>query len=104
MLIPPWTAPGFVLDATLAPRVQSLRARHPRSGPPPIPFMSTDSGVQTKNRFNTEASAEKYAGSLGGTPTHFREVRCIREALGGLPKGAKVLDMPSGTEIGRAHV
>jgi 2-polyprenyl-3-methyl-5-hydroxy-6-metoxy-1,4-benzoquinol methylase len=59
--------------------------------------MSTDSGVQTKNRFNTEASAEKYAGSLGGTPTHFREVRCIREALGGLPKGAKVLDMPSGT-------
>ncbi len=56
-----------------------------------------DTAEQTRKRFSTEASAQKYARSLGGTATHRREVVCIRAALSGLAAGSRVLDLPSGT-------
>lgn len=55
------------------------------------------SAQQTRDRFNSEVSARKYAGALGGTATHRREVRCVRAALAGLAAGARLLDLPSGT-------
>ncbi len=55
------------------------------------------SAAATTERFSTPQAADKYAGALDGTATHRREMRCILSALNGLPRGAKVLDLPSGT-------
>lgn len=57
----------------------------------------SNSAEQTRNRFNSEVSARKYARSLHGTATHRRELLCVRRLLRGLPPGSKVLDLPSGT-------
>jgi len=57
----------------------------------------SNSAEQTRNRFNSEVSARKYARSLHGTATHRREMLCVRRVLGGLPAGSKVLDLPSGS-------
>lgn len=56
-----------------------------------------NSAIETKDRFGTEAAAQKYARALEGTATHRREERCVRKALAGLGTGARLLDIPSGT-------
>jgi 2-polyprenyl-3-methyl-5-hydroxy-6-metoxy-1,4-benzoquinol methylase len=57
----------------------------------------TNSAIRARNRFGSQAAAQKYAGALRETATHRREERCIRKALAGLRAGARVLDIPSGT-------
>ncbi len=48
-------------------------------------------------RFDSRSKAAEYGRSLSGTATHRREERCVRRALGVLPPGARVLDLPCGT-------
>jgi len=55
------------------------------------------SAEETIERFDTPAAAAKYAASLGGTATHRREMRTILSCLRGVPRNAKVLDLPCGT-------
>lgn len=74
--------------------VVGRRAAHKQGGP--VSSLS-ESAEQTRNRFDSEAAATKYARSLGGTATHRREVACIRTALRGVAAGSRVLDLPSGT-------
>jgi SAM-dependent methyltransferase len=67
------------------------------SKPQPIHGESGASADATTQRFSTPHAADKYAGALGGTATHRREMRCILSALCNVPRGAKVLDLPCGT-------
>ena len=62
---------------------------------PTIPAHKTTREIV--ERFDTAEAAEKYSRSLPGTTTHRREARCIRKALGELPRGSKVIDLPCGT-------
>ncbi|HNY80757.1 MAG TPA: class I SAM-dependent methyltransferase [Sedimentisphaerales bacterium] len=62
-----------------------------------IPPQGMNSAIETRDRFGSEAAAQKYARALEGTATHRREERCIRTALAGLGAGSRVLDIPSGT-------
>jgi ubiquinone/menaquinone biosynthesis C-methylase UbiE len=48
-------------------------------------------------RFNTAGAAAKYTGGLTDTPSHQREIRCLKRALRTLPRGSRVLDLPCGT-------
>jgi ubiquinone/menaquinone biosynthesis C-methylase UbiE len=58
--------------------------------------MNQTSNNQAIARFDTEASARKYAGALPGTGTDRRERRCIARMLAAVPSGVAVLDLPSG--------
>lgn len=58
--------------------------------------MNQTSSDQAIARFDTDASARKYATALVGTSTDRRERRCIARALAAIPAGAAVLDLPSG--------
>ena len=58
--------------------------------------MNQTSSDQAIARFDTDASARKYAAALVGTSTDRRERRCIARALAAVPAGAAVLDLPSG--------
>jgi len=49
-----------------------------------------------RGRFDTEASAHKYAKAQAGTATDRRERRRITQALASVPEGALVLDLPCG--------
>jgi len=62
-----------------------------------VPLPGGNSAIETKDRFGSEAAAQKYARALEGTATHRREECCIRKALAGLGAGARVLDLPCGT-------
>ena len=55
-----------------------------------------DSASATRARFDSHASSLKYAGALDDTPTHRRELRCIKSLMAGVPAGARVLDLPCG--------
>src|SRR5688572_27636378 len=55
------------------------------------------SADEALDRFNTPHAAAKYTGGLTDTPSHRREMRCIRRALQGVSAGARVLDLPCGT-------
>jgi SAM-dependent methyltransferase len=67
------------------------------SKPHPVHGASGASADATTQRFSTSHAADKYAGALGGTATHRREMRCILSALRDVPAGARVLDLPCGT-------
>ena len=55
-----------------------------------------DSASATRARFDSHASSLKYAAALDDTPTHRRELRCIKSLLAGVPAGARMLDLPCG--------
>ncbi len=57
---------------------------------------SLDSASATRARFDTHDSSHKYAGALDNTPTHRRELHCIKRLLADIPAGASVLDLPCG--------
>ena len=66
------------------------------AAPPPTTDART-SADEALDRFNTAQAAAKYTRGLTDTPSHKREMRCIRAALRGVPSGARVLDLPCGT-------
>jgi len=55
-----------------------------------------NSADSTRARFDTHDSSLKYAGALDDTPTHRREIGCIKRCLWDVPAGSKVLDLPCG--------
>lgn len=57
---------------------------------------TTSSAEFARDRFGSTEAAEKYAAAHRGSATDRRERRRIRAALGGLPAGARVLDLPCG--------
>jgi ubiquinone/menaquinone biosynthesis C-methylase UbiE len=59
--------------------------------------MILTSDQEAIQRFDSPESAAKYAAALPGTNADRREQRALKLALAGVPAGATVLDLPSGT-------
>lgn len=59
--------------------------------------MHQDSHAAAKRKFDSAEMASTYRGKFTGTPKDRLEKASIRQALAGLPAGARVLDLPCGT-------
>ncbi|MHC1769436.1 MAG: lipopolysaccharide kinase InaA family protein [Verrucomicrobiia bacterium] len=62
-----------------------------------VPHHVGESYLQTASRFDRSAAASLYATRHGGNARDCREQKCIERALEGVPRSARVLDLPSGT-------
>ncbi len=62
----------------------------------PVQELETPSDRRTRERFDSPAAAAKYASRSNWDRRH-REASCILSALAGIPRGARILDLPCGT-------